>query len=715
MRSYPFDPADRPQRADDALELTGGMPPPERHGGPSYQAEGEPYADEDDGYTTALPVVQRPNRLRWVMRGIAALIVLFVFAVGWLAVTAPLSKSLQPPTPPSITLLADDGTPIARRGAILGAPVDAAKLPKNVTNAFLAIEDRRFRTHWGIDPRGITRAFFHNITSKGRDQGGSTITQQLAKNAFLDSDRTAARKIREVMIAFWLEAWLTKDQILSRYLSNVYFGDNVYGLRAAARHYFGRTPENLSIGQAAMLAGLVKAPSKLAPTINLKGARDRAALVVAAMVDAGFLDKAEAATVRPARPIADHTQVLPNGTYFADWVLPEARDRAGEIATETTVQTTLDRRLQRAAEHAVRRAGLRQAQVALVAMRPDGRVVAMVGGKSYADSPFNRATQAQRQPGSAFKLFVYLAAMRHGLTPDSVVDDKPVTIANWSPKNADGRYLGPITLRQAFARSSNVAAARITQQVGVANVIQAARDLGVTSPIPNEATIALGTSSMSLLELTSAYAAILAERYPVHAHGLEAAPAEHGIMAALTDRTHSLDGTIHDEMLDLLSASAETGTGRAAALSVKTYGKTGTTQDSRDALFVGFANGLVVGVWVGNDDNTPNAGLSGGGIPARVWRDFMQTALGVGPAAAPEAVDDVDPDADNSISDTLENFLDPSIIPPVEGEIPGVGRLRLRNGEIDFAPSRPDPRDRRRQGPDDRAPNRDQTDPSDGQ
>ena len=707
MRFFSSDRDADSRQADDALELTHGMPPPDRRIDPTYPPQ-PPF--DYERYAARLPTARRRTVTRWIMRGVAGLIVLFVFAVGWLAVTAPLSKSLQPPTPPSITLLSDDGRPFARRGAVIDAPVDAAKLPKNVTNAFLAIEDRRFRSHWGIDPRGIARAFFHNVTSKGRDQGGSTITQQLAKNAFLDSDRTAARKIREVMIAFWLEAWLTKDQILSRYLSNVYFGDNVYGLRAAARHYFARKPENLSIGQAAMLAGLVKAPSKLAPTTNLQGARDRARLVVAAMVDAKLLDKDEAAGVRPARVVPEAKAPLPNGTYFADWVLPAARDHAGEIATESTVRTTLDRRLQAAAERAVKRAGLKQAQIALVAMRPDGRVVAMVGGRSYAASPFNRATQAQRQPGSAFKLFVYLAAMRSGMTPDSVIDDKPITIANWSPKNADGRYLGPITLRQAFARSSNVAAARITQQVGVAKVIQAARDLGVSTPIPNEATIALGTSSMSLLELTAAYAAVAAEQYPVRPRGLEDPP-ERGVLATLTDRSHALDGTLHDEMLDLLSASAETGTGRAAALSVKTYGKTGTTQDNRDALFVGFANGLVVGVWVGNDDNTPNAGLSGGGVPARVWRDFMQQALGVGAAqvAAPAEDEMVDPDAANGIGigETLENFLDPSNIPPVEGDIPGIGRVRLRNGELDFQSNRPDERDRRRSDPEERAPPRD--------
>jgi penicillin-binding protein 1A len=384
--------------------------------------------------------------------------------------------------------------------------------------------------------------------------------------------------------------------------------------------------------------------------------------------------------------------------------LPEARDRAGEIVTETTVKTTLDRRLQNAAERAVKRAGLRQAQIAMVAMRPDGRVVAMVGGKSYADSPFNRATQARRQPGSAFKLFVYLAAMRAGMTPDSMIDDAPVTIADWSPRNSDGRYEGPITLRRAFAKSSNVAAARLIQKVGVSNVIRAARDLGISTPIPSEATIALGTSTVSLLELTSAYAAVAAEAYPVGARGLEE-ERDRSWYQNLTDRSHPLTGRIHDEMLDLLSASAETGTGRQAALSVDTYGKTGTTQDNRDALFIGFANGLVTGVWVGNDDNTPNAGLSGGGIPARVWRDFMQQALGVGPAHVAEPVaDDVDPDAGNAIADG-----DPAL--PIEGDLQGLGlNLHIgRDGSIEINRTNRDdnqPRPRR----DDRAPPREQDD-----
>lgn len=638
---------------------------------------------EPQSYSSGPPPARWAPRWRWVMRGLAIAIVLLAVAIGWLAVTAPLSKSLEPLTPPSITLLAADGTPIARRGSIIGTPVDAAKLPDTVTNAFLAIEDRRFRSHLGIDPRGIARALVRNLTGGGVRQGGSTITQQLAKNAFLDSDRTAARKLREVMIAFWLEAWLSKNEILSRYLSNVYFGDNVYGLRAAARHYFNRAPNDLSIGQAAMLAGLVKAPSRLAPTVNLKGARARQKLVVAAMADAGFITPATAAQVAPARLSTNRVRPLPDGTYFADWVLPEARDRAGEIAAETTVKTTLDRRLQKAAERAVARAGLREAQVALVAMHPDGRVVAMVGGKNYAKSPFNRATQARRQPGSAFKLFVYLAALRSGMTPESMIDDSPVTIGDWSPKNSDGRYLGPITLRRAFARSSNVAAARLIQRVGVKNVIRAARDLGISTPVASEATIALGTSTVSLTELTAAYAAIAAQSYPVRARGLDAVT-ERSWYETLSVNSRAIPRRVHDDMLDLLSASAETGTGRQAALPVPTFGKTGTTQDNRDALFVGFAGGMVAGVWVGNDDNTPNAGLSGGGIPARIWRDFMTQALGLAaaPARAPAPVE-LDPEV------TIDTgpIIDPEILPfPIEGEVEGLGlNLRVgRDGNIEI-------------------------------
>ncbi|MDP1027909.1 PBP1A family penicillin-binding protein [Sphingomonas sp. KR1UV-12] len=630
---------------------------------------------------------------RWLVRGAAAAIVLLVIAIAWLAITAPLSRSLKPPTPPSITLLAEDGTPIARRGAIIGAPVDAAKLPDHVREAFLAIEDRRFYSHWGIDPRGIARAAWANVGSGGVRQGGSTITQQLAKNAFLDSDRTAARKLREVMIAFWLEAWLTKDQILSRYLSNVYFGDNVYGITAASKHYFGRTPDRLNVGQAAMLAGLVKAPSRLAPTVNLKGARARQAVVVGAMEDAGFLTKREADAVQPQRVLERSAQTLPTGTYFADWVLPQARDRAGEVQAETTVRTTLDPRLQKVAERVVRSAGLGKAQAAIVAMHPDGRIVAMVGGRDYAKSPFNRATQARRQPGSTFKLFVYLAAMRAGMSPDTVMDDSPVEIAGWKPRNDDNRYLGPITLRRAFARSSNVVAARLTQEVGVRNVIAAARDLGITTPIANEATIGLGTSEVSLTELTAAYAAIAAGAYPVEPRGV-AEVDDKPWYQAIAGGQKRLPERVRTDMLQLLGSSLR-GTGREATLSIDAWGKTGTSQNSRDGWFIGAAGDLVVGVWIGNDDSSPIPGLHGGGIPAQLWRGFMQDALGVAPVVREEVVP-VDANLIGDAGNELEGII-PDTIDAAADQLDQLG-LEIRqndDGSIAVGPRRDRERDRR--------------------
>lgn len=654
---------------------------------------------------------------KWLVRALAALLVLFFVAVAWLAVTAPLSQSLKPPTPPSITLTDSQGKPIARRGAVIGAPVDAATLPAHVREAFLAIEDRRFYSHWGIDPRGIARAAWANVGSGGVRQGGSTITQQLAKNAFLDSDRTAARKLREVMIAFWLEAWLTKDEILSRYLSNVYFGDNVYGMTAASKHYFGRTPDRLSIGQAAMLAGLVKAPSRLAPTGNLKGARARQAVVVAAMVDAGFLTQREADAVQPQRVLPLAAKAVPSGTYFADWVLPEARDQAGEIRDEATVRTTLDAGLQATAERIVRQAGLRKAQAAIVAMKTSGEVVAMVGGRDYKASPFNRATQAKRQPGSTFKLFVYLAAMRAGMDPASTVDDSPVEIAGWKPKNDDGRYQGEITLARAFARSSNVAAARLTQQVGVRNVIRAARDLGISTPIANEATIGLGTSEVTLLELTAAYAGIANGSYPVQPRGL-ASPKDRSWYQSLSGGQTRMAEGVRANMLSLLNSSIR-GTGRAANLPMMAYGKTGTSQAGRDAWFIGFAGDLVVGVWVGNDDNSPNPGLHGGGIPAQMWRQFMASALNIpDPEPEPELIEaGEDQDAGNA---SLEFGLPEELLQQGSEAIEqvnerlerlGVGTRVNPDGSIEVGPDRRGPpRDRReeRRPPEDEPPGPDE-------
>ncbi|WP_375289726.1 transglycosylase domain-containing protein [Qipengyuania sp.] len=608
----------------------------------------------------------------WLVRAVAAFLGLLILLVAWLALTAPLSKSLRPLVPPEITLTAADGTPIARKGANIEAPVEIAKLPAHVPEAFMAIEDRRFRSHWGIDPRGLARAAF---TGYG---GGSTLTQQLAKFTFLTPEQTLTRKAREMLIAFWLEAWLTKDEILERYLSNANFGDDIYGLRAASLHYFYRQPENLTVQQAAMLAGLVQRPNWLHPVRHYERAEERMRLVLNAMAEEGYISSAEANGPSPRLDVRAK-KTIPTGTYFADWALPQARallqGRGGAGYARQTVATTLDSRLQEIARQVLRDAPLQGAQVALVAMRPNGEVVAMLGGTDYGKTPFNRATQAKRQPGSTFKLFVYLAALRDGWTPDDRISNREITEGSYRPKNARGTYSDSLTLADAFAQSSNVAAVRLMQQIGSDKVIETARDLGVTSPMtPGDPSLALGTSTMSLMELTAAYAGVAANAMPVQPHALP--QEEAGFWRKLWDGPEHLGGRVHEDMQAMLRGTVNRGTGRAAMLPIANFGKTGTTQDNRDALFVGYAGDLVVGVWVGRDDNSPLGKVSGGTVPARIWKNFMTRALRIGGVPKPRSLptsDEIEPDTGNIILEDGDTVL----------TLPG-GRIRIDRDGADL-------------------------------
>ena len=573
---------------------------------------------------------KKPLR-RYFLPALAVLLGFIIALVIWLVLTAPLGRALEPAQKPALVVTDSGGRPIARRGDYKEAPVDIATLPAYVPAALIAIEDRRFYSHWGIDPRGIARALSRNLAAGATVQGGSTLTQQLAKTSFLSPDRSIARKLQEVAIAFWLEVRLSKNEILQRYLSSVYFGDGAYGIRAASRVYFDTSPEQLTLGEAALLAGLVQAPSRLAPSRHLENARDRGQLVLNAMVETGVISAAAAKRARPARYTPGRS-VLPTGSYFADWALPQARAAMPEAGYgDVVVRTTLDRNLQRAAERAVADTiagskGLNLSQAALVAMRPDGRVVAMVGGTDYAVTPFNRAVQAQRQPGSSWKLMVYLAALDAGMRPGDMVDDSPLQIGDYAPKNDDGRYRGQISLITAFAASSNVVAVKLAQQTGTAAVIAQARKLGITTPISEYPAMALGTSPTTLLEMTQAYAALSSGRRPVRATALPLAPP--GVLASVRSVADALTPwPSRDPMRELLASVIRNGTGNAARLPVPAYGKTGTTQNHRDALFIGFAGDLVVGVWVGNDDNSPMNGVVGGGVPARLWRRFMLSAL----------------------------------------------------------------------------------------
>ena len=615
------------------------------------------------------------SRVRKVKRAIKIGLVAVALIIVWLIVTAPLSRSLQPVGAPGLTILSADGEPIARRGAVIGQPVSVEELPPHVAQAFLAIEDRRFYTHLGIDPWGLTRAMARNLRSGRVREGGSTISQQLAKTSFLSPDRTAVRKAQEALIAIWLEIWLSKEEILSRYLSNIYFGDNIYGLRAAARHYFNVDPEDLTVSQAAMLAGIVNAPSRLAPTRNLRAAQQRSRLVMQAMQEAGFLTRRERLALRPARLRRGGTDDVPTGTYFADWVIPQATELAEGSYGERQVLTTLNGDLQRYAVRAVRRAGLGRAQAALVAMRLDGSVVAMVGGRDYQRSAFNRATQARRQPGSAFKLFVYLAAFRAGYTPDTPVDDRPIRLGAWQPSNYGDSYRGRINVRDAVTFSSNSVAVQVQERVGRDRVIRAARDLGLTTPLRPEPTLALGSASVSLIELTAAYAAVAAGRYPIRPHGL---PEERGWFGGSSATRWRRDRAF-PMLRDVLYNVVQRGTGRSASLPIPTFGKTGTTSDYRDAWFIGFAGDLVVGVWVGNDDNRPLPGTTGGGVPAQIWRSFMSDALGVRssrpPPPVPLSQTDRNPAAPDTGAPPAEQPAAPApgaVPPPGEPQVPEV-------------------------------------------
>jgi penicillin-binding protein 1A len=572
-----------------------------------------------------------PRRRFWTFRRIFQAILLLALCVAglvaWLSWRLPVSRALDPLPSPALVMVSADGHPFARRGYLKDRPVEVDALPAYVPAAFVSIEDRRFYHHFGIDPIGIGRAMLANLRHGGVREGGSTITQQLAKTAFLSPDRTLRRKAQEVFVALWLEARLSKKQILSRYLSSVYFGDGVYGLRAAAQHYFAKPPEQLTLGEAAVLAGLVKAPSALEPIDHPQAAARRADVVLAAMIDTKAITAEDAAHARRVRVRA--ADPLPVGGYFADWAAPQVKQQLDAQYGVVQVRTTLDSRLQRRAERVVRAwldgPGRRQGatQAALVALRPDGAVVAMVGGRDYGQSQFNRVVQAKRQPGSAFKLFVYLAAFRDGSRPDDLVSEAPITVGGWTPRNYERTSGGMLTLREAFAQSSNIAAVRLAEHVGRQRVVDAAQDLGVTSPLVNDASLPLGASEMSLLELTSAYAAVAAGHAPVQPYALQGA----GLPAA---QPRALPDDQRQDLLALMSAAVETGTARAARLDQPVFGKTGTTQEHRDAVFVGFTGDLVVGVWVGNDDHSPMKGVTGGGLPAGIWHDFVQSALDAG-------------------------------------------------------------------------------------
>jgi 1A family penicillin-binding protein len=521
---------------------------------------------------------------------------------------------------------------------------------EHLIQAVLAIEDRRFYDHFGIDLLGIARAAYQNTIAGEIVEGGSTITQQLVRTLYLDRNRTFTRKLREVAAAIHFERRHSKDEILARYLNSVYMGADAYGVPAAASLYFHKKVSELTLPEAAMLAGLIRAPSLLNPFRDIQAAQARAGVVLDAMVANGALDAsgAETAKKQPAT-VRTSQEYLPANSWFADWVAKEGGRLTGSSSQSIRVRTTLDPVLQRLAEKAINDAltsqgqRLRVSQAALVAMRPDGSVVAMVGGRDYRESQFNRAVQANRQPGSAFKLFVYFAALRKGYSLSDVIDAGPVHFKDWNgwePENFGGRQYGRVTLAEAFAASINTAAVRLAMDVGLDEVIAAARDLGIDAKLTAVPSMALGAVEVSLMDMTAAFASVRAGRTRIQPWGMAAFANDHesrmrAIGLPVSDSSESLR-EYQQPLLELLRLVVQRGTGRAATLDGFAAGKTGTSQNHRDAWFIGFNDSLVVGVWVGNDDNSPMEKVVGGTLPAMIWKRFMTgaTALGQRPRVA---------------------------------------------------------------------------------
>jgi penicillin-binding protein 1A len=536
-----------------------------------------------------------------------------------------------------ITLLDAKGRVIARRGFTQGESVKVGELPDYVGNAFIAVEDRRFRSHFGIDPWGLGRALMADISHRGFVQGGSTLTQQLAKNLFLKPDRTLKRKIEEAFLAVYLETRYSKNEILTLYLNRVYFGAGVFGIEAASQRYFGKPARELNLTEAALLAGAVKAPSRYNPEASPDAAMIRAGVVLAAMEGAGFIDAKERTTASATRPKIMHGSATPGAGYFVDYAISLVPQFTGKPNERLIVETTLDLDLQNEAERALSTGlakdgvALGASQGALVAMTPDGALRALVGGRSYDESPFNRATDALRQPGSAFKAFVYLAALEHGHKPSDEVFDGPVTIGNWSPDNYEGEYEGTITLAHALAHSSNSASVQLTGEVGPEMVARVAHRLGISSELHPVPSLALGTSEVTPLELAAGYAAF--------ANGGSAAlpyaivRIQTGTGKVLYSRKAPQIGRLMTPELDadmvrMLMGTVSEGTGKAASLGARQVaGKTGTSQDYRDAWFVGFTADYVCAVWTGNDEGkSMKKGATGGRLPARIFKDFMTDA-----------------------------------------------------------------------------------------
>jgi penicillin-binding protein 1A len=574
--------------------------------------------------------------LRWSAVAFIWVSLAAIGLVGWYILDLPDPDQLINQRPPSVTVLGSDGSVLATYGELHGETLHFEDLPVSLIEAVLATEDRRYFDHAGVDLRGIARAAWANIQAGGVVQGGSTITQQVAKNLFLTPERSFKRKAQEALLALWLERRFTKEEILAIYLNRVYLGAGTYGVDAAARRYFDKSARDLTLPEAAMIAGLLKAPSRYNPAADPAAARLRAAEVIDNMVEAGFID-AETARAAKAAPL-DLEGNRPAGgeaRYATDWIMMRASEYIGLAQDDLVIVTTIDPLLQREAQQALA-AGLagegaerNAGEGAVVSMTPDGAVVAMVGGSGYDTTQFNRAVLAERQPGSAFKLFVYLAALEAGMRPGDRVVDQPVTIEGWSPSNFDGEYDGAMTLSDALAQSVNTIAAETAWRVGIDRVIEAAHRLGIDQDMLSVPSLALGTTEVTPLALTAAYATIANQGLAAWPYVIEEIRTRTGeVLYRRSDvpAHRVIDQAVAANLAAMLAQTVQVGTGRAASIAWPAAGKTGTSQDYRDAWFIGFTRQYVTGVWIGNDNGAAMERVTGGGLPARIWADYMADA-----------------------------------------------------------------------------------------
>ncbi len=575
---------------------------------------------------------------RWLGRIFRVALVTFLVGLTVLVIAVSIAYSSLPsfselkssPNGQMVRVHAVDGTVIVSIGPSFGQWLTIDQLPETMKTAMVSVEDKRYYSHLGVDPIGIARSFQVRLTGGTWRQGGSTITQQLARNIFLTNIKTWDRKVREMILALAIERKFSKDQVLELYLNRVYFGGGAYGVDAASRKFFGHPGNKLSLGEAAIIAGLVKAPSNYSPSADPKAAVGRAGVVLTVMQENGAISAAEAAAAAPEKVALAPEPKQNSVRYFTDWALPQLDGLIDEGTEPIEVWTTLDLAMQGQADEAIRANTPASAQGALVSMDRDGAVRAMVGGKDYVSSIYNRATQAVRQPGSAFKLFVYLAAIEAGHTPADMVVDEAVDIGGWKPRNSSRKFSGEISLRTAFAYSVNTVAAKLGAEVGTSAVADMARRFGITTPINTHPSMVLGTSDVRLIDMTRAFASVSGNGVAVAPYGILKVTTAGGrvLYQHRSDTSHVLVAPqVAAQMIDLLQTAVNTGTARAAQIGRPVAGKTGTTSSNKDGWFLGFSSGLTTGVWMGKDNADPIPGLQGGRAPAQAFAQFMKQAV----------------------------------------------------------------------------------------